>query len=102
MTIIKVGLFLLSLTTAIVTPSSADTPLADLDPLLEALSKPAPAPDTAQNFEKFLAKAADIAIATIQKSNPSISSEKIAELRRNIHDAVETMGDDLYLPLDVD
>lgn len=76
--------------------------LDELTPLLKNLSIAKSPQETAQVMEQFLEKATDIAIATIEKSGSSIPKEKLENLRQTIHDEMEDLVDDLYIPLDID
>lgn len=76
--------------------------LNELTPFLENLSKARSLQETAQILEKYLEKATDIAIANIKKSGSTIPEEKLENLRQTIHDELETLLDDLYIPVDID
>lgn len=92
----------LSCITFVQAQSPDTTPLSELKPLLESLSTTKSAYETAKELENFLEKATDIAIATLEKSGSSIPKAKLEELRQDIHDQMEDLVDDLYIPLDID
>lgn len=82
--------------------SSDQHSLDELSPLLDKLSASKSSYEAAKELEKFLEKATDIAIATLKKSGSTIPQEKLKRLRRDIHDQLEDLVDDLYIPLDID
>lgn len=90
----------LSFLPAMATPPAS--PLKDLSPLIETLSKESDAFTTAENLKKFLETANNIALETIKKSGSVIGQEKLQDFKEDFHEKILSAVEDLYKPIDTD